>query len=121
VVYPRPLTDAESNVLAYLLTADVPGVEALREQAKSVVVTERCRCGCASIDLYVDPTTASPAVTTEPIPVEASTRPEYGSEIFSLLLFVRDGWLALLEIVYYGDFIPVDFPPTTAFESPTVH
>jgi hypothetical protein len=38
----------------------------------------------------------------------------------SLLLFVRDGWLALLEIVYYGDSIPVEFPPPTAFEPPTV-
>jgi hypothetical protein len=95
-------------------------VEALRRQATVAVVTDGCACGCATIDLFVDSNLAPPAVTTEPIPVEAHTREEYGSETFSLLLFVRQGWVVLLEIVYYEEQIPAEFPPPTAFEQPTV-
>lgn len=118
--YPRPLTTRERDALDYLLAVEFPGVEALRKQATAAVVTDGCACGCATIDLSVDPTSAPHAVTTEPIPVEAHTREDNGGETFSLLLFVREGWLALLEIVYYGDHIPPEFPPPTAFAPPTV-
>lgn len=105
--YPRPPTSREREVLAYLLAVDFPGVEALREQAAVASVTARCPCGCASIDISVAPNSASHAVTTEPIPVEAQTREDYGGETLSLLLFVRDGWMEGLEIVYYGRLHPV--------------
>jgi hypothetical protein len=117
--YPRSLSKKERDALNLPLAADFPGVEELREQAKTVVVSGRCTCGCATIDLYVDPASAPPPATTSRIPVEAQTREDDRGETFGLLLFVDEGWLSLLEIVYYRDFIPAEFPAPSAFEPPT--
>ena len=52
--FPRPLNDSERAALNYLLAADFPGVEELREQARVASVVGRCLCGCASVDFSVD-------------------------------------------------------------------
>ena len=108
----------EREALSLLLAADFPGVEQLREQAKAASVAGHCACGCATIDFSIDAAEARPASSREPIPVEAQTRDLHGDAPFELLLFVRDGWLVGLEIVYYGDEIPTEFPPPSAFEPP---
>jgi len=51
-MYPRPLTERESAVLAALLTVDFEGAERLREQAKTAQVFGGCACGCPSIDFF---------------------------------------------------------------------
>ena len=35
-------------------------------------------------------------------------------------MFLNDGWLSSLEIVYYTGTPPVTFPPAAAFESPEI-
>ena len=64
----RPLTDREREILELLLSAELPGIEELREQV-AYVRAARWNCGCASFDVVVDrerprrsSITASPAV-----------------------------------------------------------
>ncbi|GAB3829744.1 hypothetical protein [Kribbella italica] len=47
---PRPLTPREREVLAALLSADLPGAADLRRQAAEVLVVGECGCGCPSVD-----------------------------------------------------------------------
>ena len=51
----RPLTHRERAVLDALLSADFPGVEALRAEAEDVEVVGGCGCGCPSIDFRKEP------------------------------------------------------------------
>jgi hypothetical protein len=113
-----PLSKREKDALDFLLASDFPGVEALREQAEVASVVGRCPCGCATIELAIDAAQASPASSHEPIPVEARTRDKSEGGPLELLLFVRKGWLEGLEIVFYGNDIPTEFPAPKAFEAP---
>lgn len=116
--HPRPLTAEERNVLSFLLGADFPGVEELREQVNVAVVDWRCPCGCASFEVSVDTKAAGPADSYEPIPVEAQSREIGPNGPFQLLLWVREGWLDGVEIVYFANEVPVEFPPLETFEPP---
>lgn len=62
------LTDREREILQLLLSAELPGIEELREQV-AYARAARWNCGCASFDVVVDrerarrsSITASPAV-----------------------------------------------------------
>lgn len=50
----RPLTRRERDVLDALLAVEIPGSEALRSQARDVLVAGLCGCGCPSIDFQAD-------------------------------------------------------------------
>ena len=79
------------------------------------MATGRCGCGCASVELEVNDT-APRAYFNQRVPVSAHGRD--GQALMELLLFVDDGMLSLLEIVWYDD--PINtFPPVAAFEPPT--
>jgi hypothetical protein len=119
--FPRALTRRERDTLSYLLAVDFPGVEELREQARVASVVGRCRCGCATIELSVDAARARPAASREPVPVEARTHEVAAGGPLELILFVRDGWLDSLEITYYANETPVEFPPLDAFEPPETY
>lgn len=55
----RPLTEREREILMFLLSAPgLPDAEILRRQAAVATSTGNCDCGCASIGLKVDPSTA---------------------------------------------------------------
>jgi hypothetical protein len=81
-------------------------------------VIGRCGCGCATIDLWVDPTRAGPStVVRDAIPVEARSLRD--DPPYELLLFVRDGYLESVEIVDYADEHRFrEFPPPTDFLAP---
>ncbi len=116
----RALTAREAEILDFLLSAEFPSVEALRAQRKVVRLVGRCDCGCATIDLSVQPEKApqSDDRSWEPV-VEAQSRHDEGFPPYELLLFARDGWLSGLEIVVYEeDSGPSEFPPPNAFNSP---
>jgi hypothetical protein len=50
----RPLTERESEILSFLLTAPgIPDVDILRRQA-AMTTGSSCDCGCASLELTVD-------------------------------------------------------------------
>jgi hypothetical protein len=92
----RELNANEKALIDFLLTADFPGRDELRDQLGQVQVLGDCDCGCGTVSLSV-PGAAVRADAREPIPVEAYN--EDGS--LSVLLFVREGMLASLEIVDY--------------------
>ena len=100
---PRELNKDERAMLDFLLSADFQGRTELRKQAESVQAVAVCECGCGTIDLKVSGMAAR-AFSKEPIPVEA-----HGAGV-EVLLFVRDGFLRLLEVVDYGDSRPFPYP-----------
>ncbi len=117
----RPLSDAELAALLHLLSADFPGVADLRRQAGTARVVGQCRCGCATMCLSVDRSSTGPASDVrERVPVEAHSLDESLDGGCELLLFVKDGWLDVLEIAYYSATPPPVFPPPDAFRPPVV-
>jgi hypothetical protein len=104
---PRPLTQAESAVLALLLEVEFPAVDALRVQASSAAVVGGCDCGCPSIAFTVpDDAPLALGLTSRLAPVEGVVSPQDDSVPGEIILFVDDGRLSYLEYVYY------DAPPT---------
>ena len=110
-IFPRPLDERERAVLNHLLAGDFPGSAELRRQAESAVVTGKCPCGCATIDLAVD-ASAAPAHVERNVPVESLSRE--ADPPFEILLFVENGRLSSLEIVTYADEPIRSFPPPAA-------
>jgi hypothetical protein len=103
-----------------MLGVDAPGIEALREQASVAEVVGQCECGCATIYLGVDRSSAPQSEIREYAAIDASTpfSEDELDEFFELIVFVRDGWLDSLEIVYYGEEPPTTFPPPASFLPP---
>jgi hypothetical protein len=104
---PRELKPAERKLLEFLLTADFPGRDELKQQMDWVEVIGDCDCG--TIDLMVkDPAVHSTA--REPIAIEA-----HGKGL-DVLLLVRNGLLSSLEIVDHGDHRPIPYPSPNSLE-----
>jgi hypothetical protein len=85
----------------------------------------RWNCGCASFNVEVDRTLASPSQITNRPAVEAfSKQRDDPQKVFELLLWVTDGWLSGVEIVDYvdrhGDESPDEIPPPEDWQEPTV-
>lgn len=68
---PRPLTDIEHAVIRRLLDVPFPGRDQLRAQLQSTSVDGGFRCGCATISLTADRTTAPSAPVRCGAPVSA--------------------------------------------------
>jgi hypothetical protein len=118
----RRLTTREAAILHHLLGADFSGIHALREQAKTVRArSEHLAPGVfpTSVKLVVDPSTPE-ALVDQVVPVEARATGDLESENSGdVLLFVRDGRLALLEFTYYGT-TPTSLPAPELLEAPIV-
>jgi hypothetical protein len=108
---PRPLLPEERHTLLAVLThADFDGRDALLAQVGGARVVGYCGCGCASINLSVDRQTPAAPRTRSPIPNEAQVLDDVGEPAGGVLVFLDDGYLALLEIYSYGN--PLSpFPP----------
>ena len=107
----RPLRPAEAAILGFLLSADFPGAGALRHQARAARVVEGCPCGCASVELEVDPAAPRALQVSQYNAVEAR-----GVHVAAdLILFVADGRLASMEIVGHGAQRFTEFPAPDAF------
>lgn len=52
--FPRPLTQEEKSLLAFILTKFFPNESRLLEQLSKTVVTNQCGCGCPTIDLWTE-------------------------------------------------------------------
>ena len=104
--FPRPLTHREADVLHHLLSFDFPGREALLEQARAVKVAGRWE-GEPTIELDVSAQLDPRADVENHPPVEASTP----DRLYTVILFVKDGRLKLLELVdNAGKGMPREFP-----------
>jgi hypothetical protein len=90
----RELRIEERKLLEFLLRAEFLGAAELRAQANHIEVSGECECGCGSIDLHLRSDCPSAKLQNR-IPVEA------GGPDIDVLLFTKDGFLSLLEIVDY--------------------
>lgn len=118
----RQLTEREAELLGHLLTADFPGVEELREQAKDArAVAEALPEGVYPTTIKLEiPEHSQRATSVQPVPVLAqTTAPSTSPWAGEVLLFVRDGRLALLEFAYVGS-TPTEFPPIELVGPPKV-
>lgn len=94
----RPLQPEErAALLAILNYADFDGRDALLDQVDAARVVGFCGCGCATVDIAVGAPSSTTSVAL-PIPNEAVVLDEDGDGIGGVLLFVRDGYLASLEV-----------------------
>src|SRR5438876_980018 len=119
----RPLTAREREILGFLLSVHVPGIEELRGQADFAVARHRA-AGDASIYLGVDRERASRSVLAPShLEIAAWSRraKEPGDPYFELSLWANEGWLETIEIIPYTDTAwPEVFPPPGDFEPPEV-
>jgi hypothetical protein len=113
VAEPRELTHNERALLDGLLSADFPGVEPLREQARDVLAAPGCTCGCGSIDLFPQ---GEPPVSNarSPLPSEGVVHDDSGQEVGGLICFVEEGLLSYLEV--YAWETPLPLPPVERVE-----
>ena len=100
---PRSLKPEERLLIEFLLSADFPERDDLKQQMDRVEVIEECDCGCGTADLRIKEV-GTDAIGCEQIVVEA-----YGNDV-DVLLFVRSGLLSSLEIVDHGDSRPLSYP-----------
>lgn len=115
----RAMTDREAATLAFMLAVDDARLEPLRRQASALTVVSECTCGCATVDFEVDRTRSSPAVGLCSPVTESVSRVRDSDELSDLILFLKDGWLSSMEIVWYSKPIP-EFPPLSEFEPATL-
>ncbi len=115
----RQLTHREDEILTFLLSADFPRVEKLRDQAPTAQVSGRCECGCATIVLAVDESLPVAKEVAQKSAVDAIGRQRADSGTGpDLILFVEEGRLASIEIVFGGSEFASEFPPPDQFEKP---
>jgi hypothetical protein len=109
---PRQLSDAEREMLDLMLSPAAPGVEALRVQARSATVSGQCGCGCPSIRLQ--PRGLAPRATLpfSPLPWTGETDAPPGESSLRVVLFVADGWIRYLELLYQSSAAPTQWPGT---------
>ena len=116
---PRPLSPREAETLRFMLSPRDPRLDSLREQAEVAHVRGMCHCGCATIDLEVDKERAGQACALAS-PVLETRTPQFDPDKgpFELVLHLADGWLKELEVVYYANDPPPEFPSIDRFEPP---
>jgi hypothetical protein len=103
----RPLSRVERELLDALLAHDFAGVEELREQARSVLASRGCECGCGTIDLSPRDRNAPRSSASSPVVVEGRVVDVDGQAIGGLLLFLREGLLSSLEVYSYDEPLPM--------------
>ncbi|MFL5841317.1 MAG: hypothetical protein ACJ77Z_12785 [Thermoleophilaceae bacterium] len=106
--FPRPLTKREHEMLDLFLAQEFQGVEALREQARSVRVRGLHNGLEGVVLLGVQDDNAPRARVPHTIPVETRVRDAEPPQ--EVLLFVKEGLLNSIEVVDYSggepDFLP---------------
>lgn len=107
----RPLNEDERSVLDLLLSVEFDGVAELREQARAATVVDRCSCGCPSVQLAVHPDAPKSSCRQRLSPVEAEIAPADDEAPGEVMMFLSEGRLSYMELVYYGDSKPDSWPP----------
>ena len=95
-------------MLRALLSADFDGVAELRAQVDRATVVGGCACGCPSVELAVPDDVPRASVPGRLAPVEGR-KGEY-----SVILFLDDGRLSYLELIYTDDDPPATWPLVSA-------
>lgn len=119
--FPRPLRERERAILDLLLSNDAEGVAELRAQVPHATVVGRCKCGCPTIDIAVERDAAPPSSITRRPAIDCFSRErEAIDEVFDLMLWVEGGYITGIELVYYDDDKPAEFPEPSCFDEPVV-
>jgi hypothetical protein len=107
----RALTGTERGVLEVMLSARFEGIHTLREQARTVTVSGCCTCGCPSIELRPAPEAPRAPEIRTPVPcigILNTTNSNPPSP--RILLYVVEGWMRYLELVYDSPDPPTHWP-----------
>lgn len=107
----RVLNAREQAILEWLLSVDFPGVDALRQQARSAAAEP----DGLIIDLVVDPDTTRARVLDR-VPVQAVVDGDGFDG--GLLLYVDDGRLSGIEYWWVTENPPEEMPPLSAVGNP---
>jgi hypothetical protein len=113
---PRPLAVHERAILDHLLSLEFEGVEQLRRQAADATVVGRCDCGCPTIELATSADPLEVAFESRLAPVEGRVVLEASEPPADVILFVDDGRISYLELVWYSEAPPADWPPVERVE-----
>jgi hypothetical protein len=80
-----------------------------------------CLCGCPTIELAVDRSQTQRGRHLGSPAIETHTKPGRDPADFNqILLFLQDGWLDQVELVYFGPDPPPEFPRLEHLEPPTL-
>lgn len=104
----RPLTDAESCLIEWLLAHSTHEAAAYRDQLPQVRVASRCNCGCPTIDLSVAGRQAVPG-TPSVVLSDCVGRSSEGVRC-GIILHARDGLLSELEVYPVEGEAPFSLP-----------
>src|SRR5687768_1398496 len=105
MAFPRPLTDTEKAIAWDLLNgAGVRELDILAQQLTAAVATRKCECVCPTISMAVDRSHAKPT-SYSGTPVATA---DYDGG--SIMVWIEDGWLSHLEIYWWSDDAPTEFP-----------
>jgi hypothetical protein len=107
---PRPLSEAERRVLAYVLSIEFTGASELRSQLDQVEVIAQWSLDSTSVDFRVRDATARSSQRVGIIPVNAHVLDESGEYVGELLVWLEDGVLAGLEYVWITGDMPRVLP-----------
>jgi hypothetical protein len=113
----RRLSQGERALLDDLLAHDFAGVEPLREQARNVLATRGCECGCGTINLTPQDQDAPRSTSSSPAEAEGRVLGADGEAIGGLLLFLKDGLLSSLEVYSYDEPLPLPEPRRVIWEN----
>ena len=91
----EPLSPEATATLNALLAGTDPVSSALRAQIPHARVTDRCGCGCVTVDLEVDRSVVPPATSASHPAADAWYEEPKDAGV---MVFARDGYLSLLEI-----------------------
>jgi hypothetical protein len=113
----RPLRSDEQAMLSHLLSIDFDGVEQLRRQAEQARVVGACDCGCPTIELSTgaDPLQQG-AFEGRLAPVEGRVMAIGDEPVADVILFVDDGRISYLELVWHSAESPSAWPPVERVE-----
>jgi len=117
----RPLTGREREILEFLLSVEIPGIEELREQVPYARAA-RWGCGCASFNVVIDRDAPRSTITRSPAVEAYSKERTDADKAYDLLLWVDEGWLAGVELVDFverhGEQSPEVIPPLDYWDEP---
>jgi hypothetical protein len=114
----RPLTDRERELLEFLLATEFEGAEALRAQMAGARARQDGINDPTFVILEVDEPSPARQDGGHGSPmVETQTREGY-TPAGDLILFVKDGRLAVLELVVHDGSRVAELPPSDIFQAP---
>lgn len=107
---PRDLSDAERNILEYILSADVIGAKELRAQVPFVKVAALWEKDSPSVDFVRTKNVPKTPLTSRVFPVEAEVHDKNGAVVGGIVIWVEAGYVSSLEYWWTTDDPPTELP-----------